>query len=217
VNLVVENLVVIRGMRTVIDGVSLALAKGEALLLTGPNGAGKTTLLRTIAGFLLPERGAIRLEGAEPERSLAEHCHYVGHLNGIKPALTVGENLAFWAAYLAGGASAAEQARLIQNALEQLDLEALADIPAAYLSAGQKRRVGLARLMLARRAVWLLDEPTVSLDAQSTAAVSSLIETHLSAGGLALIATHMPIGLQTFCELNLGIGARAGDGERRQP
>ncbi len=148
----------IRGGRTLFAGLSFAVGGGEALLLLGPNGAGKTTLIRTIAGLLAPAAGAIRLDGGDAERSVGEQCHYVGHLNALKSSLTVEENAAFWCRFLGGRRDG------LDVALEAFGLAHLRDIPAAYLSAGQKRRLGLARVLLAERPVWLLDEPTVSLD-----------------------------------------------------
>lgn len=207
-NLAVENLCVARGARMVIDQLSFSLSSGEAMLLTGPNGAGKTTLIRTIAGFLAPLSGSLRLDGGDPERDIAEHCHYVGHLNGIKGALTVQENLAFWARYLGSGDPAGEATR-IEAALARFGLEALAGIPAAYLSAGQKRRAGLARLLVAHRPLWLLDEPSVSLDAASTGILASVVSEHAGAGGMVLAATHLPLGLSKTRELRLGQRAEA--------
>ncbi len=204
--LAIDSLSVARGERIVISDLTFAVDAGDALLLTGPNGAGKTTLMRAIAGFLAPRSGSIRLEGGDEDREIAEQCHYVGHLNGLKGSLSVAENLAFWARYLGRGGPDDESAR-VERALERLDLLALASIPAAYLSAGQKRRVGLARLIAAYRPVWLLDEPTSSLDAASSAIVASLIEEHAAAGGIVLAATHLPMGVATARELRLGAAA----------
>lgn len=201
--LLVENLVVARGVRTVIDGLSFEVGSGEALLLTGPNGAGKTTLIRAIGGFLAPLSGRIALAGGDAEKELPEECHYVGHQNGIKATLTVEENLAFWARYLSGGTGMGDQSR-IEAALRHFRLESLAAIPAAYLSAGQKRRAGLARLLVAERPVWLLDEPTVSLDADSTELLAAAVNAHVEGGGIAIAATHLPLGLTHVKHLRLG-------------
>ena len=189
-----------------LSGLSLRVESGEALLLTGPNGAGKTTLIRTLAGFLRPESGQIRLEGGDAEREKAEHCHYVGHATGIKASLTAEENLAFWAEYLAGAIPRSDRRDLIEGALERFGLDALFDVPAGLMSAGQKRRLGLARLLVARRPVWLLDEPTVSLDAASTAILAGLIGEHLTGRGLVVAATHLPLGLEAPKYLRLGGG-----------
>lgn len=204
--LAVRDLVLTRGARTVVDGLSFDARSSETLLITGPNGAGKTTLVRALAGLLKPASGSIRLDGGDVERELAEQAHYVGHLNGTKPALTVAENLEFWARYL-GGAVGADA---IPLALEQFGLATLAEIPAGYLSAGQKRRLGLARLLVAARPIWLLDEPTVSLDAASSALLAEIIDAHVGAGGLVVAATHLSLGLARTRELRLGRGAANG-------
>ncbi len=206
--LIAENLIVARGGKTVIEGLSFAVGRGEALLLTGPNGAGKTTLLRATAGILPLTGGTITLEGGDPEREIPEDCHYVGHLNGIKANLTVAENLAFWGTFLGSGKDR------VAAALGHLELEALAEIPTAYLSAGQKRRVGLARLLVTERPIWLLDEPTASLDRSSAGLLSSLVESHCAGGGLALIATHLPLGLDGSRELRLGMKSSATPGNQ---
>jgi heme exporter protein A len=203
VQLVAENLILSRGGRTVVDGLSFRIASGEALLLTGPNGSGKTTLLRALAGFLAPASGTIHLEHAPAERERAELAHFVGHLDGLKSHLTVAENLAFWAAYLDEGGGATQGQRL-EAALDRFDLAALADIPAGYLSAGQKRRLALARLGVAERPIWLLDEPTVSLDTASVALLVKAIAGHVAGGGLAAIATHVPVALERAREIRLG-------------
>ena len=156
--LIADGLTSIRGGRTLFSGLAVSLDAREALLVSGPNGSGKTTLIRTIAGFLKPAAGEIRLAQGDPERSLLEQCHYVGHRNSIKASLTVEENAVFWAAFLGGAATR------VDGALAAFGLDRLLDTPAAYLSAGQRRRLGLARLLLADRALWLLDEPTASLD-----------------------------------------------------
>ena len=194
-----------RGERTILSRVSLRVEAGQALVVTGANGAGKTTLLRTIAGFLPPSSGTITLSAGQGEadnRPIAQRCHLIGHLDGLKGAMTVAENLVFWAAFLnespQGGIAA------IPAALLAFDLEALAGIPAAYLSAGQKRRLGLARLLVARRPLWLLDEPSVSLDVASVDLLRTVISAHLARGGLVVAATHMPLGIPGTRELRLG-------------
>jgi heme exporter protein A len=192
-----------RGGRTLYAGLSFAVDAGEALLVTGPNGAGKTTLLRTLAGFLRPETGRIRLEGGAEDVPIAEQCHYVGHANAVKPSLTVAENASFWGGFL-GGASGR-----LDAALEAFGLAALRDIPAGYLSAGQRRRAGLMRLALADRPIWLLDEPTASLDDAAQAMLVAAVNRHLAGGGLAVAATHLPLAFDTARELRLGRAAAA--------
>jgi heme exporter protein A len=205
VQLIAENLTLERGGRAVVEGLSLRLASGEALLLTGPNGSGKTTLLRALAGFLAPASGKILLGEAPPERERAELCHFVGHLDGLKNHLTVAENLAFWRDYLDENGADAE--RSLETALDRFDLAPLSDIPAGYLSAGQRRRLALARLGVAERPVWLLDEPTVSLDAASVGLLLKAIAKHVASGGLAAIATHVPMALEGAREIRLGAAA----------
>ena len=187
-----------RGGRTLYAGLSFAVDAGQALLVTGPNGAGKTTLLRTLAGFLRPETGHIRLEGSAEAVPIGEQCHYVGHANAVKPSLTVAENATFWGGFL-GGAS-----QRLDAALDAFGLAALRDIPAGYLSAGQRRRAGLMRLILADRPIWLLDEPTASLDDAAQAMLVGAVNRHLASGGLAVAATHLPLGFDLTRELRLG-------------
>lgn len=194
----IENLAVDRGARRIVDGLSLTVDAGEAVVLVGPNGAGKTTVIRTVAGFIRAASGTIRLDGGDPERELAAQAHYIGHLNALKSSLTVEENLRFWAGYL-GRSSPAR----IEEALAAFDLEPLALIPAGYLSAGQKRRACLARLVATPRPLWLLDEPTVSLDAASVALLARRVGLHAAAGGLVLAATHIPLGLASERRLEL--------------
>ncbi len=196
--LIAENLILSRGGRTIFNGVSLSVDAGEALVLTGPNGSGKTTLLRALAGFLRPDGGTITVSGDE-EREPAELSHFVGHLEGVKAHLTVRENLTFWADYLEGAGTVD-----VGAALKRFALAGLEDIPAGYLSAGQKRRLALARIIVAKRPIWLLDEPTVSLDAASVALLMMAIEEHLASGGLAVIATHVSLGLANERSMPIG-------------
>jgi len=193
----------------VIASLSFTAKAGEALLLVGPNGAGKTTLIRTLAGFISPSRGTISLEGSPHkgdlrDRTISELCHYVGHLTGIKSSLTAEQNLTFWAQYLGEVEDASPIADRVDKALSDFGLLALADYPAGLLSAGQKRRLGLARLSVAARPIWLLDEPTVSLDAASTELLAQLIQQHLATGGLVIAATHLPLGIEHPTYLKLG-------------
>ncbi|MGH6833068.1 MAG: heme ABC exporter ATP-binding protein CcmA, partial [Methyloceanibacter sp.] len=172
---------------------------GEALLVSGPNGAGKTSLLRQVAGLLPPAAGELRLEGAGPDAERPELCHYVGHLNGVKASLSVGENLAFWADFL--GANGAG----FKRALAAFGLTPLADLPAGLLSAGQKRKLALSRLFAAPRPIWLLDEPQSSLDAASVKLLDEAIKDHLDSGGIALVASHTPLKTKFAHKLALGV------------
>ena len=186
--LTVTDLACDRGGVPVLEGVGFSVAAGEILVLRGPNGSGKTTLLRTLAGLQPALDGDISMP--------AETVAYAGHADGLKAMLTVAENLGFWAAIY--GTSG------IEDALRDFDLLALRDRAAQNLSAGQKRRLGLARLAVSGRPIWILDEPTVSLDAASVALFARALERHCAAGGMALIATHIDLG---FEERVLDVGA----------
>ena len=193
-----QGLDCVRGGRTVFAGIAFSVAAGEALCVTGRNGAGKSSLLRQIAGLVRIAQGGITLDGGDPELSIAEQAHYLGHLDALKASLSVRENLAFWAHYLGGVDTGADAA------LAALDLDGLADLPAAYLSAGQRRRLSIARLVAVPRPVWLLDEPASALDASAQARVAELMGTHLAGGGIVVAAVHGPIGLDGAHELRLG-------------
>jgi heme exporter protein A len=187
--LAADQLTVSLGGRVIFEQLSLNLAAGETVLLTGPNGAGKTTLLRTLAGFLRPDAGRVRFgtdanAGAQAVPDAADVVHYIGHRDAVKPALTVVENLTFWRDYLGGTAAS------IDAALVALELGHLHDVLAGDLSAGQRRRLGLARLLAAARPIWLLDEPTVSLDQASRARFDAVIAAHVASGGAVIAATH---------------------------
>lgn len=183
----VQSLSVARGGVAVLAGVGFALAGGQALILRGPNGIGKTTLLRTLAGLQPPLAGTIDAP--------AEEIAYAAHADGLKSMLTVAENLGFWASVFGTRDPGA--------ALAAMNLGALADRRAADLSAGQKRRLGLARLLVTGRRFWCLDEPTVSLDAASVALFAGVLRAHLAQGGAALIATHIDLGLPEAQVLDL--------------
>jgi heme exporter protein A len=198
-----ENLACERGGRMVFAGVNFTVASGAALVVTGRNGAGKSTLLRVLAGLLRSAAGRLELIGGAAEATLAEQSHYLGHLDAVKPSLSVRENLTFWASYLGASRAAA-----MEPALDAVDLGHLADLPAAYLSAGQKRRLSIARLVAVKRPVWLLDEPTSALDSQSQSRLTKLMADHQASGGMIVAAAHGPIGLEAFDELKLGPAGR---------
>jgi heme exporter protein A len=192
------DLACMRGGRQVFSGVGFAVEAGGALTITGPNGAGKSTLLRLLAGLLRPLAGTFAVEGGDPELTVAEQAHYLGHQDALKPALTVTENLDFWLRFLGG-----RKADPIP-ALTTVGLAGIATLPAAYLSAGQRRRLSIARLIAVKRPLWLLDEPTSALDTAAQATLAGLMREHLAAGGLIVAAVHGPIGLDRAAELSLG-------------
>lgn len=179
----VEALSLARGGRVLFDGLSFAAEPGAYVEIRGANGAGKTSLLRAIAGFLRPHAGRIVLEGAE-EPTLA--LHYVAHLNALKSTVSVAAHLRYWAGLFDGAVST--------DVLERVGLRGLEERPARTLSQGQARRLSLARLLVAPRPVWLLDEPAAALDAQGLAVVASLIEAHRREGGVVLAAVHEALG-----------------------
>lgn len=186
-----------RAERLVFAGLSFEVSPGDALLLTGANGAGKSSLLRVLAGLIPAAEGSLTWEGADCLADLPAHgarLRYLGHQDALKPALTARENLQFFA-QLWGGE--------VTTALAALDLTALADLPARVLSSGQKRRLALARLALAPARLWLLDEPSVGLDAASVARLGPLFAAHRAAGGMVLAATHLPLPLPDARELRL--------------
>jgi heme exporter protein A len=195
-----SGLVCVRGGRPVFSGLDFTVAAGHALLITGRNGAGKSSLLRMIAGLIRVTSGRLTLADADPERTLPEQAHYLGHHDALKPSLTVLENLAFWTRYLGGAGDPVP-------ALKTVGLNALSDLPAAYLSAGQRRRLSLARLLAVKRPVWLLDEPTSALDLEAQDTLAGLMRSHLAGGGMILAATHGPVGLDSATELRLGPAA----------
>jgi heme exporter protein A len=196
------DLAIERGPRRLFSGLSFEADRGSALIVTGPNGSGKTSLLRALSGFLPLQAGGFALEGGDEERTVGEQAHYLGHTDALKGALTAGENLAFWAGAL-GGDSSREACKA---ALQRVGLPHALDFPVRVLSAGQKRRVALARLLVASRPLWLLDEPTTALDAPSQAAFAAIMESHLSDGGIVVAASHAPLGLEGAHELRLGAG-----------
>jgi heme exporter protein A len=191
------GLAAFRGERLVFRDVDFALAAGGVLLLTGPNGSGKSTLLRLLAGLLRPAAGMLSWDGRDALADLPAHAGrlaYVGHQDAVKPGLTAAENLRF-TARLSGGR--------VAHALGAVGLEELADVPARMLSAGQRRRLALARLALSHAPLWLLDEPTLGLDVASVARVCGMVEMHRTAGGVVVAATHLPLPFPDAAELAL--------------
>lgn len=211
--LVIDDLSCRRGGRLVFQGLSARLDSGRALAVRGANGSGKSSLLRVLAGLVPAADGTACLGDADlrSRTSWQEQVAYAGHLDAVKPALTVADNLAVWASLFEAPAA------LRAEALDWFELSSIADRPAAQCSAGQKRRLGLARLVLMRgRPLWLLDEPTVSLDAAASGRVAELVRAHMADGGLALIATHVALGLDDLDELQMpgppGAYAEVSDG-----
>ncbi len=190
-----DGLAAFRGERLVFSGLSFRVAGGGALLLTGPNGSGKSTLLRLIAGLVRAEAGRLVWQGQDALADLSEHAArvaYLGHLDAVKPGLTVAENLGVWG-----------RRGAIAGALAAVGLTPLADLPAKMLSAGQRRRLALARLALRPAPVWLLDEPTLGLDAASVERFGVMLAAHRATGGVVLAATHLPLPLPDAAELAL--------------
>lgn len=200
-----EDLVCVRGERTVFARLGFALEPGEALLLGGPNGSGKSSLLRLVAGLLRPADGRLLWQGApfadDPEAHRAR-LSYVGHQDPVKPVLTVRENLLFWARLRGAAAEATD------DALERFGLGALGSVPGRFLSAGERRRLNLARLLVAPAALWLLDEPSVALDRASVAALEAALAVQRRAGGIVLLASHVPLELPGARKLDLAQFAR---------
>lgn len=199
--LIAENLGGERGGETVFSNIGFALEEGEALIVTGPNGSGKSTLLRVIAGLLPAAGGRVRIEcGGEAFPTVASASHYLGHLNAMKAALSVEENLGFWRTFQG------EPRLSVAEALEIVALGGLGHLPFGYLSTGQRRRVSIAKLLVSRRPVWLLDEPTAGLDKGSEDRFAGLMRGHLKDGGIVVAATHLPLGLEGARELQMAVG-----------
>lgn len=188
-----------RGGFYLFEELSFELTGGDALLVRGPNGAGKSTLLRILAGLMPPAGGAVHFAGQGEERP---PLHYLGHANAIKLGLTVEQNIRFWAGFAPGGAASVDDA--LEDALDAFDLDRLRDLPARYLSAGQKRRLALARLMASPAPLWLLDEPVTALDARSVGLFEAAVARHREIGGMAVVATHQDLTMPGADDLNLG-------------
>lgn len=198
-----ENLEARRGEDLIFSNVSFGLEGGDALILTGRNGSGKSTLLRVVAGLLRQEKGRVTLSGddGDSDRSPGEASHYLGHRNAMKSELTVAENLTFWKTFfgdMAGGTGLG-----IEEAVDAVGLAGIADLPFGYLSAGQQRRVAFAKLLVAHRPIWILDEPTAALDTAADQLFTDLISAHQRKGGIVLAATHQPLGLENVQEMRM--------------
>lgn len=208
--LAVDKLACIRGERQLFHDVTFRLAPGEALLLLGPNGSGKSSLLRLLAGFLAPAEGCVSWNDAAVENDAEAHharlC-YLGHQDAVKPQLSARENLVFWARLLGSGLAAAETAA--DDALDAAGLQRQKRLPSRYLSAGQKRRVALARLLLAPAPLWLLDEPSNALDSAAVAWLGEIMARHRSSGGMVILASHVPVPLPAARRLQLPEGRLA--------
>ena len=200
-----------RGGREVFAGLSFSVGAREALAVTGPNGSGKSSLLRLIAGLVRLGGGALTLEGGDPELTIPEQAHYLGHLDPVKPSLTVAEQLAMWTIFLGDGNSRTDATAKMGLALSRTGLVELTDMPAGYLSAGQRRRLSIARLLAVPRPIWLLDEPTAPLDTRGQEDFAAVMREHLSGGGLIIAATHASLGLERVRELRLGTERISGD------
>ena len=192
-----QHLRCVRGGREIFAGLSLEVSGGEALAIVGANGAGKTSLLRMIAGLLSWAEGTLDLTGGDTDLTLPEQAHYLGHRDALKPSLSVRENLTFWRDFLGGDRSD------VAGSVEAVGLAHAIDLPAAYLSAGQRRRLSFARLLAVKRPVWLLDEPLSALDVAGQALVAGLMGDHLGHGGMILAATHGPLGINAR-EMRIG-------------
>jgi len=195
-----QDLSCIRGERVVFQNLSFSISSGDALILRGPNGSGKSTLLRLAAGLLKPAIGSLSWQGDEAASDdYHDKIHYVGHLDAVKAAFTVQENLAFWCAFEGSPTVEADCAA----ALDRLGLSHIADVPGRYLSAGQRRRLNIARIAATAKPLWLLDEPSVSLDDASVARLVDLIADHRRSGGMVMVATHIDLALEGADTLHL--------------
>jgi heme exporter protein A len=200
-----------RGDNVLFDNLGFAITRGEALVITGPNGAGKSTLLRILAGLLAADSGEFVLLGDDGAAlPVSEFAHYLGHRNAMKRELRVQENLSFWKSFQRSDNG---EGLSVDEAIEQVGLTGVAHLPFGYLSAGQQRRIALARLLVSRRPLWLLDEPTAALDKRSDRLFADLVRQHLEAGGLAIAATHQPLGLENVRSLELSGIHSAASGE----
>jgi heme exporter protein A len=205
--LTVRDLACVRNARTLFAGLSFTVETGACLTLTGPNGSGKTSLLRILAGLLPAQSGTVTVSGARDERDLAQHSVFVSSREPLKAALSVIETLRFWRDGVFAGEGGAHGQDRLQGALSRFELVNLANVPCAWLSSGQRRRLSLARLALSSvetRPLWLLDEPTNALDARARGLLAAAVTDHLAAGGLVVVATHDPLDWPAQRPLTLG-------------
>jgi heme exporter protein A len=197
--LTADKLTCERGGRTVFTGVRFSVSNGQLMQLTGPNGSGKSSLLRMIAGLNEAASGVLTLAGGHEDLTIGQQAHYIAHQEAVKTALSVAENLSFWRDFMGSGD--------VDKAMAAFDLTRLSSYPSGLLSSGQKRRLALARLVLVPRVLWLLDEPTVGLDAASLAKLVGVMAGHLEKGGIIIAATHVPLGREPDTRLELGRAA----------
>ena len=191
--LTVHDLAIARGGRVLFEALSFAVQPGGYAEVRGANGSGKTSLLRAIAGFLKPRAGEITFDHFEEP---SEVLHYLGHLNGLKPAASVGDHARYWGGLLGGGNE--------RDALAQVGLSRIGDLPVRALSQGQARRLALARLLVAPRPIWLLDEPAAALDANGRTMLSEIILAQRAGGGVVLAAVHEPLGVEPDHVVTIG-------------
>ncbi len=196
--LTAENLSGERSSQAVFSDIGFVLSAGESLIVTGPNGVGKSTLLRVIAGLLPPAEGSVRLDGGEEWPTIGSASHYLGHLNAMKTALSVNENLRFWQNF------SGEPHLSVRDVLEMIGLGGVGHLPYGYLSTGQRRRASIAKLLVSYRPVWLLDEPTAGLDKASEKQFAALMQAHLDDGGIIIAATHVALELEGAKRLEMG-------------
>jgi heme exporter protein A len=204
--LIAGNLGARRGESLLFQDLSFTLSPGELLMVTGANGSGKSTLLRVLAGLLAPDHGTVRITGLEAGADRpCEACHYLGHRNAMKRELTVSENLEFWKIYMGDYPDTANAVKgiSVDAATAEVGLAGIAHLPFGYLSAGQQRRMSIAKLLVARRPIWLLDEPTAALDVDADRMFARLARNHLESGGMIVAATHQPLGLADYQELKM--------------
>ena len=200
----IKDLEVKRGEETILSALNFDVSSGHALVIRGHNGSGKSTLLRAISGLLPIEAGSVSLEDMDPEfagATVPDLCHYLGGENAMKPTMSVDENLKFWQDF------AGQPHLVVDDALDMVGLDGLQSVPFAHLSTGQRRRIGIARLLVSYRPIWLLDEPTSGLDAASEKQFADLMQVHLEDDGLIIAATHIPLGLDSAPVLLLGEGS----------